>query len=181
MNAISETAEHPVSPGMGDMDMADSRSTQQYAPLVQGFYEGGEVWFIHTEASDPEVATMLTEMMGGPQVVLVPALADAPGALLANVYVFTNGVEGAGPFGFQPDVFDAVPGDEAYRPLRTINLVAWNEAARPRELRSVAEIREAETNGEVAITQPGIVVNMPILVWPGGSRQAPAGTMDVIP
>jgi len=44
------------------------------------------------------------------------------------------------------------------------------EGVEARELRSLAEVQAAASAGEVAITQPGIVVNMPILVWPGGSR-----------
>jgi hypothetical protein len=51
-----------------------------------------------------------------------------------------------------------------------VNLVSWHEGSASRELRSVAELEEAEAKDEVAITQPGIVVNMPILVWPDGSR-----------
>lgn len=156
------------------MDMETMGETQAetgtFAPLVGGFYNGGEIRFIHTEASDPDVARMLTEMMGGPQVVLVPELANAPDGLLANVYVFTNGVAGMGPFGFQPDIFDSVPGEAGYRPLRRVNLATWSEGATPRALRSVAELQAAEAGGEVTITLPGIVVNMPILVWPGGHR-----------
>ncbi len=151
-------------------EMGSSLSTNDYAPLVTAFYEGEEMLFIHTEASDPDVATMLTEMMDGPLVVLVPELAEAPESLLANMYAFTNGLEGHGPFGFQPDIFDAVPGDEAYRPLRAVNLVAWSEGVEARELRFVAELKAAEEKGEVTVTRPGIVVNMPVLVWPGGSR-----------
>lgn len=30
--------------------------------------------------------------------------------------------------------------------------------------------KEAESNGEVTISESGIVVNFPVLVWPGGSR-----------
>lgn len=161
----------PTATSMDSMSgMGSDRSTNDFAPLVRGFYEGGEVLFIHTEASDPDVATMLTEMMNGPLVVLVPELAEAPESLLANVYVFTNGLEGHGPFGFQADIFDAVPGDEGYRPLRAVNLVEWNEGVEARELRSVSELKAAEDEGEVTISRPGIVVNMPILVWPGGSR-----------
>jgi hypothetical protein len=113
---------------------------------------------------------MLTEMMGGPKVVLVPALANAPDDLLANVHVFTNGVDGMGPSGFQLDIFDSIPGEAAYRPLRQVNLVAWMEGATPRELHSLEVLRAAEDTDEVTITQPGIVFNMPVLVWPGGHR-----------
>ena len=164
--ARATTTPGPTAAPMGEMGKATSGDL---APLVTGFYNGSEVLFIHTEASDPDVAGMLTEMMG-PQVMLVPALAKAPELLLANVYVFTNGVQGMGPFGFQPDVFDSIPGEESYRPLRTVNLVTWQEGVTTRELRSVEEIQTADTAGEVTITQPGVVVNMPILSWPGGHR-----------
>ena len=150
-------------------DMMGMGSSANLTPLGKGFYEGEEVQFIHTEASDPDVAQLLTEMMG-PEVVLVPELAETPSSLLANVYVFTNGVEGNGPFGFQPDVFDAVPGDAGYRPLRAVQLVSWLDESKPRLLNSVAEIEAAADDGEIAIEQSGAVVNMPILVWPGGQR-----------
>jgi hypothetical protein len=170
--AASPTATpQPTATSMDSMsEMGSDRSTNDFAPLVGGFYEGGEVLFIHTEASDPDVAQMLTEMMAGPLVVLVPQLAEAPESLLANVYVFTNGLEGGGPFGFQPDIFDAVPGDEGYRPLRAVNLVEWRDGVEARELRSISELKAVEATGDVTISQPGIVVNMPILVWPDGSR-----------
>jgi hypothetical protein len=149
--------------------MAGPLQSMDMVPPVKGYYAGEEILFIHTEASDPQVADMLTMMMG-PQVVLMPRLAEAPESLLANLYVFTNGLQGGGPFGFQPDVFDAVPGDEGYSPLRAINLVAWEEGVTARELRSVEEVKAAESKGEVTIKQPGIVVNMPVLTWPGGHR-----------
>lgn len=155
---------------MTNMGVDSSMSSQDFAPLVSGIYESGEVLFIHTEASDPDVAAMLTDMMAGPLVVLVPELAEAPAELLAKVYVFTNGIEGHGPFGFQPDIFDSVPGDPAYRPLRAVFLVEWDPGATARELGSVAELLSAEAAGELTITESGVVVNMPILVWPGGHR-----------
>lgn len=160
----------PNMAGMSGMEqMGTEFSSDDLAPLVRGIYDGDEVFFIHTEASDPAVADMLTEMMG-PQVVTVPGLAEVPETLLGKVYVFTNGIEGNGPMGFQPDVFDSVPGDETYTPLRMVNLVTWQADAVPRMLDSMEEIETAQAAGEVTIEQPGIVVNMPILVWPGGHR-----------
>jgi hypothetical protein len=138
-------------------------------PPVTGYAEGEEVLFLHTEASDPEIAETLTEMMGSP-VLVVPSLADAPESMLANVYVFTNGIEGMGPMGFQPDVFDAPPETEGYSPLRSVNLVTWQDPASARELTSADEVLEAERQGELTIEQPGVVVNMPMVTWPGGQR-----------
>lgn len=158
----------PPSPtSMGGMGEA-SRATD-LAPLVKGYYRGGEIWFIHTEASDAQVAEMLTRMMG-PRVVLAPALSEAPDQLLGRVFVFTNGVKGDGPFGFQPDIFDTVPSEPSYRPLRAITLVTWSDRGNPRELRSHDEVLATEGRGEVTTRSTGVVVNMPILAWPGGHR-----------
>ncbi len=148
-------------PGMG--------TPRNPTPPVESFYRGQIVLFIHTEASDPQVAGMLTKMMG-PKVLVVPNLAKIPRSLLATVYVFTNGVRGKGPFGFQLDVFDSAPGDAAYTPLRTVSLVVWRPAAKPRVLRSAEEVEAAAAARDVSSTRSGIVVNMPMLTWPGGTR-----------
>ena len=103
-------------------------------------------------------------------VMLVPSLADVPEEALANVYVFTNGVEGSGPFGFQADVFDNPPGTKGYTPLRRLNVITWTEGSTARELKSVAEVLDAEANSELTIEQPGVVINMPFVVWDGGQR-----------
>lgn len=165
----SESAPAAPSPADTSKAVAPTVQSKDLAPAVKGYAKGGEVQFLHTEASDPQVAAILTGMMGS-QVVGVPRLAQAPEGVLGKVYVFTNGVGGGGPFGFQPDVFDSVPGDADYSPLRALHLVSWKAGAVPRELRSAEEVRTAEAQGQVAITRPGAVVNMPVLSWPGGHR-----------
>ncbi len=150
-------------PGMG------MQAGQNPTPPVKGLYQGRDLLFIHTEASDPQVAAMLTKMMG-PKVIVVPRLAKIPRSLLADVYVFTNGVRGDGPFGFQVDVFDSVPGQARYSPLRSVVLVTWQPGKTPRILGSVEEVRAAVRAGEVTLRRPGVVVNMPIISWPGGQR-----------
>ncbi|MBI4279964.1 MAG: hypothetical protein HY660_16050 [Armatimonadetes bacterium] len=162
MYAVTTPAQQ-MAPGMS------GQTGQNPTPPVKGLYRGKELLFIHTEASSPQVAGMLTKMMG-PQVFTVPSLAKIPGNLLADVYVFTNGVKGGGPFGFQPDVFDAVPGQARYTPLRSVVLVAWRPGRTPRLLDSVEEIQAAVRKGEVTLQRPGVVVNMPMLTWPGGHR-----------
>lgn len=151
------------------MEMDTGYSVDDLAPMAMAYYNGETVYFIHPEASDEGVAAVLTEMMG-PDVVTVPSLAEIPVELLGNVYVFGSGVEGMGPLGFQPDVFDSIPGDEAYTPLRAVNLVTWQDGVEPRELTSVADIQAAVDAGELVIEQPGVVVNMPILVWGENTR-----------
>jgi hypothetical protein len=72
--------------------------------------------------------------------------------------------------GFQPDVFDSVPGEPAYTPLRRIVLVWWKAGRRARVLRSSEEVERAARQGAIELERPGIVANMPILAWPGGRR-----------
>lgn len=138
-------------------------------PAGKAYAEGKEIYFVHTEASDPGVSETLTNMMKSP-VMHVPSLASVPDEALANVYVFTNGVEGSGPFGFQADVFDNPPGTDGYTPLRRLNVITWSDAATARELTSAADVLAAETAGELTIEQPGVVINMPFVVWDGGQR-----------
>jgi len=138
-------------------------------PGITGFANGREIRFVHTETSSPKVARVLTGMTRS-RVLVVPSLARASAPMLANVFVFTNGIKDGGPLRFQPDVFDNPPGTPGYRPLRELNLVTWKEGYRARVLRSVAAMKMAVARGEVTIERTGVVINMPILSWPGGQR-----------
>ena len=108
-------------------------------------------------------------MMKSP-VIHVPSLANVPDDALANVYVFTNGIEGSGPFGFQADVFDNPPGTGGYSPLRRLNVATWADGAAARELTAAVDVLAAESAGELTLEQPGVVINMPFVVWDGGQR-----------
>lgn len=138
-------------------------------PAGKAWADGKEIYFVHTEASDAGVAQKLTDMMKSP-VIEVPSLANVPAESLANVYVFTNGVTGSGPFGFQADVFDNPPGTAGYTPLRLLNAVTWTDETKARELTSAADVLAAEAAGELTIEQPGVVINMPFVIWDGGQR-----------
>ena len=110
--------------------------------------------------------------MGSP-VLVVPSLAKVPVETLATVDVFTIGPKGdgpMGPLGFQPDVFESPPGSPGYTPLRTVVLVTWKTQTSARILMSAAQVQEAAQNGDLPLEEPGVIVNMPMLTWPGGPR-----------
>ena len=138
-------------------------------PAGLAYAEGKEIYFIHTEASDPDIARLLTDMMASP-VLYTPGLAAVPDPALAEVYVFDNGLAGKGPLGFQPDVFDAPPGTDGYSPLRRLNIVSWVDPGKARLLTSADHVAAATATGEVSVQQPGVVINMPFVVWEGGKR-----------
>ena len=149
--------------------MAMDMKAPASVPAGKAYAEGQDIYFMHTEVSDEGVAKVLTDMMNSP-VLVVPLLAKASDDMLANVYVFKNGLKGMGPLGFQPDVFDNPPGTEGYRPLRRLILLTWKDEKTARELKSVAEVKAALDKGELTPEQPGVVINMPFVTWPGGMR-----------
>jgi hypothetical protein len=161
-----------MSPDMNEGAMAGMTADAPRVPPMFGYYGGEEIFATHTEASDSAIASTL-EGMGSP-VPVVESLAEIPEDARSSVYVFTNGVvpedTPPGPLGFAPDVFDSAPGDEDYTPLRELMLVTWSAEDDARVLTSEQEVLDAEAAGEVDIEDTGIVVNMPLLSWPGGQR-----------
>jgi len=137
-------------------------------PLLKGYENGNEIYFIATDVSDEKTAAFATNLTGF-KVNYAPALAQTPDSARAQAYAFTNGVAGDGPFGFQIPVVNAKPGDEGYSPLWQVNEVTWNDNATARELKSVQEITTAEQNGELSINDTDIVVNHPAIQWQNGS------------
>jgi hypothetical protein len=148
---------------------AQSTGTFAQVPAGKAYAEGKEIYFTHTEASDQAIAEKLTNMMKSP-VIYVPSLAKVPAESLADVYVFENGLSGKGPLGFQSDVFNNPPGTAGYSPLRQITLVKWADGAQATELKSEAEILKAAADDKVTTSKPGVVVNMPFILWDGGKR-----------
>jgi len=84
-------------------------------PLTPGYANGHEVFYISTEASDRDLAALMTNWTGA-RVVYAPSLANTPPAALATIYAFKNGIEGSGPLGFQPNVADSELGNATYSP-----------------------------------------------------------------
>ena len=137
-------------------------------PLVKGYADGNEVFYITTEVSDKNLANYLTNLTKS-RVVYTPALNYAPPQSLSNIYEFTNGIKGSGTEGFQPNIADSQPGDNKYAPLWKVNLVTWNSGIMPRELTSEKDIVNAIKNKELTIKPTNIIVNCPFVQWKDGS------------
>ena len=94
-----------------------------------------------------------------------PSLENAPKESLADIYAFTNGIEGSGVFGFQPQVADSQPPNPDYSPLWSVHAVTWNDGATPQVLKSEEDIMAARDNGEITIEETGVIVNCPFVQW----------------
>ena len=175
--------------GFSEMVSSSTMSSMQFSvdapitmPLIDGYYNGEKVYFIHTEVSDKDISEMLTMMVNFPTL-HVSELKNISPDDLAIVYIFTNGIPGSGPYGggpffFQIDIFDAVPGQEGYSQFRSPHLVTWSENSSPRLLTSVEELLEAETNGEVTIEKTDLVVNAPMIVWRSDDKEQTASIIQ---
>jgi hypothetical protein len=136
--------------------------------MMKGYQNGNEIFFIATDASDNQTAAAITNQTGF-KVNVSPVLTKTPESDLNQAYGFTNGIPGAGPFGFQLPVVETKPGEQGYSPLWKLNLVEWNQNASPKELKSVQEIMAAQQNGTLAVKKTDVIVNHPVIKWDGGS------------
>jgi hypothetical protein len=138
-------------------------------PMIDGYYNGEKIYFVHTEVSDKDMADMMSRMINFPTLHVSDLMNISPDEM-SKVYVFTNGISGSGPYGggpfmYQIDVFDSIPGQMGHSQFRVPHLVTWNENSTPRIMTSVDEILEAEANGELTIQKTSNVVNAPMIVW----------------
>ena len=177
LNAITFLVENQIiqidmakqSMEMMEQNMSFNVDVPVIMPMIDGYYSGNKVYFLHTEVSDSAMADMMSEMINFPTL-HVPELKNIPEDQMARVYVFTNGVPGSepyggGPFMFQIDVFDSIPAQAEYSQFRIPYLVTWNDDTSPRILTSESEILKAESDGKVTIEKSTIVVNAPMITW----------------
>jgi hypothetical protein len=120
-----------------------------------GFFEGQDAWFIRTDASDETFA-----QQNG--LVYVPLLRNALRAegSFANIYLFEGGVEE------QRAVVSTVPGQNDFTSAFRVHNVSFSGDATL--LDSEEAVRGAEQNGAAVIEQTDIIVNYPLVLWPGG-------------
>ncbi len=160
----------PSSTGsLGSVLNLSNANIEMDIPMMKGYENGSEIFFIATDSSDNETAAQITNQTGF-RVNFAPLLAETPENATGKGYIFENGVEGEGPLGFQLPVINARPGQEGYSPLLQINLVRWNEATgQPTELRSEQDIIAASNAGQLTINNTDVIVNHPAVQWEGGS------------
>ena len=119
--------------------------------------DGSTIYYIATDASVKEVADALG-------VVHV----NKTGATLltgsaSDLWVFTNGIEGTGPMGFQASIASSDVGDAGYSPMWRITAATWESAGQAKFLRTSADISEAVQAGSLATEIAGAVVNCPFV------------------
>jgi hypothetical protein len=144
-----------------------SASVTAKIPLHMGFFNTSPVYYIITDTNDKKSATVISEKQKW-SVGNSPTLSNLPKESLGKVYLFDNGIVGNGTIGFQSDVFSSTPAQDKYTPLRSVIHVTWNTGNTPEILDSENKILDANATDKIKLSNIGIVMNMPQIMWPGG-------------
>ena len=123
--------------------------------LHHGLVDGQDSCFIRTDASDKAFAS-------AEKLVYVPLMAQAVksgGKGLAAIYLFENAPA-------QLPILSTSPHKADYSPAFRVHRVTF--AGAPEPLKSLAEITGAQSAGKLSIKQTDVVVNYPVVKWPGG-------------
>jgi hypothetical protein len=80
-----------------------------------------------------------------------------------DLYVFTNGIKGTGPMGFQASIASTNVGDTAYSPLWRIQATTWKDPSHAEFLTRATQITSAAQAGKLSTNIAGVVVNCPIV------------------
>jgi hypothetical protein len=102
-----------------DIDLANKTTT--FIAHKGWDYEGRTIYFIVTDATPIGPAVSL----GVPYTPKNAALISNPAAV--DMFHFMNGINGSGPFGFQPGISSGSLVDETYSPMSRIYIVTWND------------------------------------------------------
>lgn len=135
-------------------------------PVAPAYAAGEEAFVLHPTVSDAAFADAVAETVEGAPALVEPSLADVPAEATAEVYVFANGLEGAGWLGHQRNVVPSVPSEAVHRSLREIVLVTWNDADAARAVTSAEQVAAAKADGAVSTERTGVIANTRVLLWP---------------
>jgi hypothetical protein len=113
---------------------------------------------------------------------MIGTLADKLGVVFANktgsalkrgassdLFVFTNGIKGTGPMGFQASVASTNAGEDAYSPLWRTQAITWKDPSHAQLLTTAKEISTAASHGKLTIEIAGAIVNCPFVEVPSST------------
>lgn len=138
-------------------------------PLRWAWFEGRQVGYVSTDASDPDVARDLGVNHVPRLAATLPVEPAVPGQrhALERVYHFTDGA--------QINVFPSVPTpvgpastDRAYSPLWRMVEVAWLPGHTRRVLTSEEAVLDAVERGQLSLRVTRVVVNCAVVSVDGG-------------
>ena len=139
-------------------------------PMHKGIYNGNEILYIITDASDKDYVNTISEKQEW-NIQLSTAINDIPENNLQKFFIFKNGIKGDGIFGFQNELFSSTPKKLDYTALGSIIEVTWKPGQKEIIFESVSEVIAAEKSGRIKFNETNVIVNTPQIVWPDGQMK----------
>ncbi|HJW20391.1 MAG TPA: hypothetical protein VJ571_07540 [Candidatus Nitrosotalea sp.] len=120
--------------------------------------DGKTIYYIIT-AGTPKGPTQTMGIQDVPSLSLL-------GLSARDVYHFTNGFQGAGPFGYQEGISSAQLGDTAYSPICKISIINWNDPNNAKVLENKNDIDYEKSAGNITIQEAAVLGDNYILDCP---------------
>lgn len=98
----------------------------------------------------------------------------ASSSIISDMYQFKNGIKGAGPLGFQPNVLSSKL-DESYVPICRVSIIEWRDDGSSILLETISDIESKKSEGAVFVTlarplSEDHIVNCPIIESPKSNK-----------
>ena len=119
--------------------------------------DGSTIYYIATDASNPDVANALGVTF------VNKTGATTLSSASSDLYVFSNGIKGTGPMGYQASIAGSNAGTDQYSPMWRINVVTWKDPTHASFLTTTSELGMAASSGMLSTQIAGLVVNCPII------------------
>ena len=139
-------------------------------PMHQGIYNGDEVFYIITDASDKDYTNIISKKQEW-NIQLSKTIKDIPHSNIQKFFIFKNGIEGDGIFGFQNEIFSSTPKKLDYTAFGSMIEVTWKTGQKEIIFKSASDVIAAEKSGRIKFNETNIIVNIPQIVWPDGQMK----------
>ncbi|MGI0046799.1 MAG: DUF7482 domain-containing protein [Nitrosotalea sp.] len=112
--------------------------------------DGKTIYYIITSGT-PEGPAKMMGLMNTPALSLFSPISR-------DLYHFSNGINGGGPFGFQEGISGAQLGDISYSPICKVSMITWEDPTNARLLENINDINFEKSQGRITV-QPALVYN----------------------
>jgi hypothetical protein len=136
---------------------------QASVPVLSGWFEGDEVFYVTTDVSHADVAQAKGANFAPRLALALPEGRAAPGrSSVDKVYAVTN-FKQASVFASAPFPMGSTSRDTAYSPLWQMVKVTWAADATPQILRSEEDVLAAVERGAATLEATRVILNCPIV------------------
>ena len=142
-----------------------------HLPLLRGWFEGQEVLYVTTDASDADMARakhanyapLLANALPDPQASTSSGMQRMQRLGATDRVYGTTNFEQASVFASAPRPVGPANAYTAYSPLWQLVQVTWVDATQARTLRSEEEVLDAQDKGQITLQITRVVLNCPII------------------